>query len=145
MKAKKITPKQDYFIRLSRDEEVIATLTKFCAKEKITSGSFRAIGAVKDAKIGFYDLAKKKYGTVEYPHEMEVATMTGNVSLVNGGPFIHVHAILSDMRPGHENETIGGHVFSATVAVTLEVHLESFKGSIERVLDNDIGLKLLDI
>ena len=31
------------------------------------------------------------------------------------------------------------------VAVTLEVHLTAFNESISRALDNDIGLKLLDL
>jgi len=145
MRAREVTPREHYIIRLMRDEDVIATLTDFCNKEGITSGSFRAIGAVKDSTIGYYDLAKKEYGKIVYPHEMEVASMTGNVALVDGTPFLHVHAILTDMQKGKENQPIGGHVFAAKVAVTLEVHLETFDENIERELDEDIGLKLLNI
>ena len=136
-----------------RGEEVLPSIAAFCEKEKISSAVFSAIGAVKESKIGYYDLATKKYGQKEYPSEMEVASMTGNVALVypegtrgvDGKPFVHCHAVLSAMEEGMENQPIGGHVFEAKVAVTLEVRLTAFQGSIERALDNEIGLKLLDI
>ena len=51
----------------------------------------------------------------------------------------------SMIAPGTENQPVGGHVFEATVAVTLEVHLESFDEPVARELDDDIGLKLLDL
>jgi uncharacterized protein len=145
MKAKELKRQRSFLIRLAKDEDVIPTLAAFCEKEGIFCANFRAIGAVKDAKIGYYDLSQKKYGTLEYAREMEVASMIGNVALVDGKPFIHTHAVLSDMRPGHENQTIGGHVFEMKVAVTLEVTLECFEGDVARKLDDEIGLKLLDI
>src|SRR4051812_39476864 len=113
MKAKELTHKKSYLLRLTKDEDVIPTMVAFCEKEGISCANFRAIGAVKDSKIGYYDLSKKQYGTVEYPREMEVASMIGNVALVDGKPFVHTHAVLSDMQPGRENQTIGGHVFEA--------------------------------
>ncbi|MEK7098270.1 MAG: hypothetical protein AAB908_00040, partial [Patescibacteria group bacterium] len=60
-------------------------------------------------------------------------------------PFVHCHAVLSGIAPGTENHPIGGHVFEAKVAVTLEVHLVAFNENVMRELDNDIGLKLLDL
>jgi predicted DNA-binding protein with PD1-like motif len=145
MFARDVTPQAEYFVRLERDEDVLKVLTDFCAEKGIESGSFRAIGAVKEARIGYYDLTKKEYGSKMYEAEMEVASMTGNVALVDGKPFIHCHAVLSGIAPGTENQPVGGHVFEAKVAVTLEVHLEVFNESIERKLDEDIGLKLLDL
>lgn len=145
MKVREVTSRGEYLIRLERGENVLESLTDFCAKKGILSGSFRAIGAVQEAKIGYYDLSKKEYGSKEYPDAMEVASMTGNVAQVEGKPFIHAHAVLSGIAAGTENQPVGGHVFSATVAVTLEVHLVAFNENIARELDDDIGLKLLDL
>ncbi len=145
MREKEVTVRGEYFLRLERNEDVLPALTDFCKRKGIMSGSFRAIGAVKEAKIGYYDLAEKKYGSKVYPDEMEVASMTGNVAQVEGAPFIHAHAVLSGIKAGTENQPIGGHVFEAKVAVTLEVHLVAFNESISRALDDDIGLKLLDL
>ena len=68
--------------------------------------------------------------------------MTGNIAQVDGAPFIHVHAVLTDML---KNDSIGGHVFEAKVAVTLEVHLVAFNEKITREMDDEIGLKLLNL
>lgn len=142
MKEREVTVRGEYFLRLMKDEDVLPSIADFCARKGIQSGSFKAIGAVKEAKIGFYDLAARKYGSFDYPEEREVASMTGNVSHVDSKPFVHVHALLSDMK---SNSPIGGHVFEAKVAVTLEVHLTAFNESIQRALDDEIGLKLLDL
>jgi predicted DNA-binding protein with PD1-like motif len=89
--------------------------------------------------------AKKEYGSKEYVDAMEVASMTGNIALVDGEPFVHAHAVLSGIVPGSENGCIGGHVFEAKVAVTLEVHLVAFADAVTRELDPEIGLKLLNL
>jgi uncharacterized protein len=145
MQARELTPKTEYFLRLVRGEDVLPNIILFCKEKGITSGSFRAIGAVEQSKIGYYDLSTKKYGQKEYPDAMEVASMTGNIALVDGEPFVHAHAVLSGIAAGSENIPVGGHVFEAKVAVTLEVHLVAFQELIIRELDADIGLKLLQL
>lgn len=145
MKVREVTERGRYMLRLLKDEDVIPAITDFCERKGILSAEFKAIGAVKDAKIGFYDLSTKKYGSEVYADEMEVASMTGNVAQVEGKPFVHVHAVLSGIKAGTENQPIGGHVFEAKVAVTLEVQLTAFNENISRDLDDDIGLKLLNL
>lgn len=145
MLARKITSKTDCILRLSRGEDIIPAIITFCKKENIRSGSFRAIGAVENADVGYYDLASKQYGSKKYSEAMEVASMTGNIALVDGEPFVHAHVVLSGISAGTENTTIGGHLFGAIVAVTLEVHLEAFSEPIERIMDETIGLKLLNL
>ena len=145
MKEREVTPRAEYMLRLGRGEDVITAIADFCARKGILSGSFRAIGAVEKAKIGYYDLTSKKYGSKDYLDAMEVAAMTGNIAEVEGKPFIHAHAVLSGIAAGSENQTIGGHMFEAKVAVTLEVYLVAFNESITRELDDEIGLKLLEL
>ena len=145
MKEREVTPRGEYLLRLERGEDVLPTIADFCKRKGILSASFRAIGAVEQSKIGYYDLSKKTYGSKEYPDAKEAVSMTGNVAQVDGASFVHCHAVLSGIAPGQENQPIGGHVFEAKVAVTLEVHLVAFNESVSRELDNDIGLKLLDL
>lgn len=142
MLSREVTLRGEYLLRLERGEDVLLAIAAFCKQKGILSASFRAIGAVENARIGFYNLAEKKYGDITYKEAREVASMTGNIAQVDGAPFIHAHAVLTDMS---KNESIGGHVFEANVAVTLEVHLVAFNESISRELDADIGLKLLNL
>lgn len=145
MKEREVTVRSEYVLRLERGDNVLVSIADFCKRKGILSGSFRAIGAVEQSNIGFYDLASKSYGRKDYVNAMEVASMTGNVAQVDGKPFVHCHAVLSGIAPGTENQPVGGHVFEAKVAVTLEIHLVAFNENISRSLDEGIGLKLLDV
>ena len=126
-----------------RGDNVIETITKYCADNNIASGVFTGIGAVERVKIGYYDLAKREYFFRDEKGVFEVASMNGNVALVEGKPFIHAHAVLS--RCDESCECIGAHIKEAFVAVTLEVFLTSIDISLGRELDESIGLKLLKI
>jgi predicted DNA-binding protein with PD1-like motif len=145
MQQREIKVQGEYVLRLVRGEDVLPSIIDFCKQQGIKSGSFRAIGAVEQSKIGYYDLSKKEYGSKEYPDAMEVASMSGNIAQVEGMPFVHAHAVLSGIVAGSENQCVGGHVFEARVAVTLEVHLVAFAEGITRELDPEIGLKLLNL
>lgn len=130
-----------FVVVLERGENVIETLTNFCMKENIMAGVFQGIGAVERVKIGYYDLGKKEYFFRDETGIFEVASMQGNVALVDGKPFIHAHAVLS--RCDATCECIGAHIKEAFVAVTLEIYLTPLDISVSRKLNNDIGLKLL--
>lgn len=143
MLSRKVSLKTNYCIRLVRGEEVMASLKDFCKRENIVSGSFRAIGAVENAKVGYFDRTTRDYGSIVYPDVMEVTSLIGNVALVDGEPFIHAHVVVTGAAEGMENRALGGHLFDATVAVTLEIYLDSFAEPLERIMDESIGLKLL--
>ena len=130
-------------ITLARGENVIETLTAFCANENITAAVFQGIGAVERVKIGYYDLGKREYFFRDEAGVFEVASMQGNVALVDGKPFIHAHAVLS--RCDATCKCIGAHIKEAFVAVTLEIYLTPLDISVSRKIDEDIGLKLLDL
>ena len=132
---------KNYVIVLSRGEEVISSLAKFCKDEGISAAFFNAIGAVEKVEIGYYKLATKEYFFRREEGEFEVASMNGNVALVDDNPFIHAHAVLTSCD--EKSEVIGAHVKKATVAVTLEIFLTVSGLPLSRVLDKEIGLKLL--
>ena len=132
-----------FLIKLERNERVLESLTGFCAKRGMQSGVFHAIGAVKNAELGFYDLATRSYTFKTFPEDREVASMTGNIALVDGKPFIHAHAVLAAMDDALT--CAGGHLKEAEVAVTLEIFLTSFNVAVSREMDDLVGLKLLNL
>lgn len=130
-------------IRLERNERVLASLVDFCTRRGIQSATFTAIGAVKNAEIGYYSLEKREYFFKTISEDREVASMNGNVSLVDGKPFVHAHAVLSACD--ESLSTIGGHVKECEVAVTLEIFLTPLGSVVARAMHEEVGLKLLDI
>ena len=132
-----------FIIVLARGENVIETLTAFCTKEVIHAATFTGIGAVERVQIGYYDLAKKEYFFRNEPGVFEVASMNGNVALVENVPFVHAHAVLS--KCDESCACIGAHIKEAFVAVTLEIFLIPLNVQISRSMDDAIGLKLLNL
>ena len=129
-----------YIIKIEQGEPVVQTLTEFCKTEGINNASLTGIGAVRDVSCGYYALEEKKYYFTDYPDVVEVVSMTGNVTLKDGVPFLHVHAVFTDTK----NEAFGGHVQEMTVGVVLEVVLTVYETDIARELDEEIGLFLMN-
>ncbi len=127
-----------YIVRLERGESVFTKLTGFVKKENITTAKFSAIGAIENLEIGSYNLEKKEYDKRKVPGILEAVSVMGNVTLVNGEQFLHVHGVFSNS----ELQCFGGHVFSMDAAVTLEVFITPHNTRVVRELDENIGLKL---
>ncbi len=129
-----------YHLRLERGEDILATLTSFCAEKHIGSAHIVAIGAAEHASVGAYLLQEKKYINTVYSGIWEVCSLSGNVAVVDGSPFIHAHVVISNEK----NETVGGHLFGGVVGVTLEVTITTYAQVMTRTLDDTIGLKLIE-
>jgi len=128
-------------IRAEHNSDLVQFITRIAEKRGITAASFTAIGAVKHAKLGFYDQENRKYReiTIDTPHE--IASCIGNISLKDGKPFVHVHAVLA----GEDGNAKAGHLIEAIVFAA-EVHLRELVGAkLERKRDEVTGLSLWNI
>ena len=132
-----------FFVVLERGEDFVPSMTKFCEEQEVHWAAFSGIGALEDIQIGYYDLPNRQYVFRDEPGIFEVASMTGNVSEVDEQPDIHTHAALS--RCDETLETIGGHLKSARVAVTLEVCLWFVSQPLTRSMDDETGLNLINV
>ena len=106
-------------------------------------GYFQAIGTVEDVEIGYYNLETRQYVFREEEGPFEVASMDGNIAEIDERSLVHVHAVLS-----HCDETlttIGGHINSARVALTLELCLWFVSQPFLRSYDDDTGLNLKNL
>jgi predicted DNA-binding protein with PD1-like motif len=129
------------FFVLERGDELITSLTRYCEEHEIHWAQFQAIGAVEDVEIGYYDLATREYVFRQEEGPFEVASMDGNIAELNGVPMVHAHAVLS--RADETLETIGGHIKSAIVHLTLELCMWEITQPLIREPDEDTGLDLI--
>jgi predicted DNA-binding protein with PD1-like motif len=128
--------------RLDHDSDLLQELTAICVHEKITQGQIRAIGAVKRARIAFYDQTERIYKSETFDRPLEIVQLSGNVSLKDGLPFVHAHIALSDEK----GTMLGGHLAEGTVVFACEVFIEAFEGPpLERTFDEATGLGLWDL
>ncbi len=128
-----------YLLRFQRGENTTEVFHEFLKSKGIEFGAFSAIGAVSHAVFGFYRLDIKEYVWNELREDAEVVAWSGNVSIRDGEPWAHTHAVFARM----DGSTVGGHVREATVGGTLELVLDVLPGRIERRKDEDTGLALL--
>ena len=130
-----------FLVRCEIGDEVISTLAKFASENGIQSGTILGIGALKDPELGFYDFHNKKYIRRKFDGDYELVGLTGNFARLGSDTILHCHATFSDT----EFRVIGGHVFSAGVAVTGEFYIRPAGIIVERGPDPMTGLNLIKL
>lgn len=137
MKAKKITAKRTFVVRLERGDEVLGKLGEFCNSNVVESCMVYGIGALSHAKI-FSVQDSEKFAvheqTIEKP--MELISALGNITRNEAGkPLVHLHVCLG--LPDHT--TIGGHLLEGTISYTGEF----FIIETEKIIKSKQGEELL--
>jgi predicted DNA-binding protein with PD1-like motif len=137
MHHREVEPVAEYVARFETGADWREEIESLACEEGIEAGFFTALGAVRDADVWFYDQAETEYRSVTFDEPLEVAACVGNVSLLEGEPFAHTHAVLS--RPS--GQALAGHLDSATVFAG-ECHLRAFAEPLERSHDEATDLDL---
>ena len=130
-----------YVIRLERGDEVVASLLSLAEKEKIALANVSGIGACDSAIIGVYKLSEKKYYSNHLLGDMEITCLAGNITTMDGKPYVHVHATLG-MADGSAK---GGHLNEAIISATGELMVTAVNGSVDRFKDEASGINFLKL
>ena len=131
-----IQDEDTYVIYIEQNELIMATLTQFCKDNDIVNAQLSGIGAIKEIKLGAYDIDQQEYVTQDYKGIRELTSYQGNVLLKDGEPFIHAHITMSD----HNLDVKGGHLFEAKVGAVGEFILRKIETDGKREYDANIGL-----
>lgn len=128
--------------RLPTDGDLLGELQALCRLENIRLGVFSVIGALRCAKLGYYDQQAQAYvESVDLKEKFEIAVCTGNVSLKEGEIFVHAHITLGD----REGRAFAGHLMPGSVIFAAEYVVQELLGpELERVYDEKTGLNLWD-
>ncbi|ACV46895.1 MULTISPECIES: PPC domain-containing DNA-binding protein [Halomicrobium] len=137
MDYREVETTREYVCRLETGRDWRAQIEDFADEQGIDAAFFQGLGAVEDAEIYFYDQERQEYDAVTFPEPLEVAACVGNVSLLDGEPFAHTHAVLS--RP--DGSALAGHLNSATVFAG-ELHVRAFDAELAREHDETTDLDL---
>ena len=127
-----------YIVRIDKGEEIIEKLTELCEKENIKLGTIHGLGATNKVKIGLFKTESKKYKDRELTGDYEITPLYGNISTMEGKPYLHCHINLSDEK----HNSFGGHLNCAIVSATFEAVVEKIDGQLERKFNEEVGLNL---
>ena len=126
--------------RLAKDGDLLTQLTAICREQGVTLGSVRAIGALSRARVGYYDQEARVYQYLDFPQDLEILALVGNVSLKEGQPMVHAHLTLGDAQ----GRALGGHLAEGCQVFACEYELTEYlaEGPLERGFDQPTGLML---
>ena len=127
-----------YAVRIDLGEDIVESLKKLGAAEQIRLGRVEAIGATDHAVLGVYDLDKKEYYPETIDEFMEITSLNGNITVMDGKPYVHLHATLADQR----HTVHGGHVLEMRVGATCEMFVTAPEGEVTRQKDESLGINL---
>ena len=113
-----------YMLRAPQGVDLIKYLTELAQKENIKAGLISIIGSLKNPVIGYYNVEKGVYEEIKLEGFYELAHGSGNISLKEGKPFIHLHVVLGDKNgKAYAGHLLRGEVFVAEIII-LEITSE---------------------
>ena len=125
--------------KVDYEADLLEFIERFAREKRIQAGYFQALGAVKQAVIGFYNQETRAYDNIEFTEDLEIANCLGTFSVKDGETAIHAHITLADA----EGRAFGGHLMYGTIVFAGEFWVEEFDGEpLERGIDKDTGLTL---
>jgi predicted DNA-binding protein with PD1-like motif len=131
-----------FVLVLDQGEEAFAAINAFANRERIEGASITAVGAFSEARVGWFDLAAKKYRPIVVKEQCEVLSLIGDIALGDDGKSsLHLHAVLG-LQDGSVR---GGHFLSGLVQPTLEVTIAETVEHLRRKERADLGIALISI
>lgn len=131
---------REYVARLEHGKDWRGQIEAFAEKEGIDAAFFYGLGAVQDATLFFYDQDVQEYDAIEFDEPFEMTPAVGNISLLDGEPFAHTHAVLSR----EDGSAVAGHLDAATTFAG-ELYVRTFETTLERHHDEVTDLDLWEL
>lgn len=135
-----VTPGRKIIGRLAKGEDLVAALENCAREHGITLGEVQAIGAVSQARVGYYNQAERTYYFLDLARPLEILSLTGNISVKDGKSVVHAHVTLSD----GEGRAFGGHLAEGTLVFACEFTIQEYQSgkALVRQMDDPTGLFL---
>jgi uncharacterized protein len=124
-----------------KGDEVVSGLTRFAEEQRLGGSRFTAIGAFSDVRLGYFDRERSDYNKIPIDEQVEVLVLAGDVALRDGRPQVHAHVVLGKA----DGTAHGGHLLTAHVWPTLELILVESPQHLQRKLDEETGLALIQL
>jgi uncharacterized protein len=128
-------------IRVDRGEELIKSIQRACEQENVAFGFITGIGAADHVVVGLYRVAEQKYYSNTFDGEMEMTSLLGSVTEMDGKTYLHLHANFAKS----DGQVIGGHLNEAVISGTGEIFVRILDGKMGRRRDSVTGLNIFNM
>ena len=126
-------------LRLDPKDEITESIIKLAEKENISAAGVSGIGATDDFTVGVFDMKKGDYEKFFYNGNHEINVLTGNITEVNGKPYVHLHLSAT----GKGGKVVGGHLIKAIISLTAEIIVDIIPADITRKRNETLKINTL--
>jgi hypothetical protein len=143
MRTKQIaTEPRTFALILDTGDEILSSVREFARERRLSRSSFKAIGALSQVKLGWFNWETRKYQTaVALDEQVELLSLIGDIALQDGEPQVHAHLVV-----GRADGTAhGGHLLSAIVRPTCELILTESPQHLQKQIDSESGIALIRV
>ena len=126
-----------FIFRIAKGKDLLGELIDFCHDNQVKCGMVQVVGSVSNATLGFYNQTKKQYEKKIINAEMELVSLSGNISIQDNRPMVNAYVTLADK----EYQPIGGRLLPGTKIFVCEVYIQELVGE-PKVRRNDKVTKL---
>lgn len=121
-------------------DEIGDVLKRFASAQNLAGSSFKAMGALSQVKVGWFNWESKKYEVAaEFNGQLELLSLIGDIALKDSEPQVHAHISIG-RRDGTAH---GGHLLKAYVRPTCELILTESPEHLQKQIDPASGLALI--
>ena len=113
------------YVRLDRDDEILASLISVCEKEDVNLAQIQGIGGCMRAAVGIFDTEAKQYVRYDKETMLELISLDGNVTRYEDKPYM-------------------GHLLEAVIGLTGEIVITPADGRIGRRFIPETGIRIWD-
>src|SRR5712691_9123492 len=111
----------EFMLRLEKREAILLSLKRFAKSKNLEAAVFEGIGSLNEVKLGHYDFTRKSYRYEVFREELEILTLSGNISILDKLPLPHAHVTLGR----RDFSVIGGHLDEGSSANMVEIVLRA--------------------
>ena len=130
-----------HYIKFEKDKLLLESLTQYAKDNNIKTAEISFIGAVQNVNVMYFNQSNKEYDKHKFEGGHEVLSGLGNVSILEGEPFVHVHMTVADKN----GNAFGGHLDEGTKIWLIEAVIKQptfFGKGIERHFDDELCLSV---
>lgn len=125
--------------RLDAGDEIHEQLRAIAEREQITLANISALGATNDLTVGVFSLAEKQYHAHHFTGDMEIVSLVGTITTMNGEYYAHLHISAADTT----GRMVGGHLNRAVISITCEMVIDIIHGQVDRQFNPEVGINAL--
>jgi predicted DNA-binding protein with PD1-like motif len=130
-----------YAVVLDKGDDAVEQLGRFAREQNISGAGITAVGACREATLGYFDPEQLAYQDIPVTEQVEVLSLLGDIAWQDEAPALHAHAVLGR----RDGSCVGGHVQRLVVWPTLEVIVTESPVHLRKRVDRETGLALVDL